>query len=139
MANSILEGFALARAVLASDIPGNRALVEDDVTGLIFSDGRSLEAAALRLATDGALRTRLGAAGRALVERRYPPSREVDVGIATGGRAGAPLAGNAWHVTPAGSAQTGDEVPTSATIATTTLPNSLRAMTPSSNVLKTGA
>ena len=78
MANSILEAFAQARAVLASDIPGNRALVEDEVTGLIFSDGGSLETAALRLAADGALRARLGAAGRALVERHYPPSREVD-------------------------------------------------------------
>jgi glycosyltransferase involved in cell wall biosynthesis len=78
MANSILEAFAQARAVLASDIAGNRALVQDDVTGLIFSDDRSLETAALRLGTDGALRARLGAAGRALVERRYPPSREVD-------------------------------------------------------------
>ncbi|MEX2146224.1 MAG: glycosyltransferase [Candidatus Rokuibacteriota bacterium] len=78
MANSILEAFVQGRAVLASDIPGNRALVEDDVTGLLFSDGRGLEAAALRLATDAALRARLGAAGRALVERRYPPSREAD-------------------------------------------------------------
>ena len=78
MANSILEAFTQARAVLASDIPGNRALVQDDVTGLIFSDDHSLETAALRLGTDGALRARLGAAGRALVERRYPQSREVD-------------------------------------------------------------
>jgi len=78
MANSILEAFVQARAVLASDIPGNRALVENDVTGLVFADGRSLEAAAFRLAADGTLRARLGAAGRALVERRYPPSREVD-------------------------------------------------------------
>ena len=78
MANSILEAFAQARAVVASDIAGNRALVEDDTTGLIFTDGRSFEAAALRLATDGALRARLGAAGRDLVERCYPPSRELD-------------------------------------------------------------
>jgi glycosyltransferase involved in cell wall biosynthesis len=78
MANSILEAFAQGRAVVASDIPGNRALVQDDVTGLLFSDGDSLEAAALRLATDRALRVRLGVAGRALVEREYPPSRELD-------------------------------------------------------------
>ena len=78
MANSILEAFGQARAVLASDIPGNRALVEDDVTGLLFADSRGLETAALRLADDGALRARLGAGGRALVERRYPPSREAD-------------------------------------------------------------
>jgi glycosyltransferase involved in cell wall biosynthesis len=78
MANSILEAFVQSRAVLASDIPGNRALVKDDVTGLLFGDGRTLEAAALRLASDAALRARLGAAGRALVEQRYPPAGEVD-------------------------------------------------------------
>jgi glycosyltransferase involved in cell wall biosynthesis len=78
MANSILEAFAQARAVLASDIAGNRALVQDDVTGLIFSGGRSLETAAVRLADDAPLRRRLGAAGRALLEARYPPSAELD-------------------------------------------------------------
>jgi glycosyltransferase involved in cell wall biosynthesis len=79
MANSILEAFAQARAVLASDIAGNRALVQHDVTGLIFSDDpASLETAALRLAADPGLRARLGAAGRALIEARYPPSAELD-------------------------------------------------------------
>jgi glycosyltransferase involved in cell wall biosynthesis len=78
MANSILEAFAQGRAVLASDIPGNRTLVQDDVTGLIFSDTDGLETAALRLTADAALRARLGAAGRALVDARYPPSTEID-------------------------------------------------------------
>jgi L-malate glycosyltransferase len=78
MANSILEAFEQSRAVLASDIAGNRALVQDDVTGLMFSDGRTLEQAALRLADDAPLRERLGAAGRALLDARYPPSAELD-------------------------------------------------------------
>jgi L-malate glycosyltransferase len=78
MANSILEAFVQARAVLASDIPGNRALVDDGVTGLIFADERGLRAAAGRLAADARLRARLGEAGRALVEQRYPPSREIE-------------------------------------------------------------
>ncbi|MBI1847501.1 MAG: glycosyltransferase family 4 protein [Candidatus Rokubacteria bacterium] len=78
MANSVLEALAMGRAVLASDIDGNRSLIEHGVTGLLFSDPASLEAGAARLATDPALRARLGAAGRALVQRRYPPSREID-------------------------------------------------------------
>lgn len=78
MANSVLEAMSAGRAVLASDIPGNRALVEHDVTGLLFADDATLLAGAERLARDPALRTRLGAAGRALVEHRYPPSREID-------------------------------------------------------------
>jgi L-malate glycosyltransferase len=78
MPNSVLEALALGRAVLASDIPGNRALVEHGVTGLLFADAPALAASAARLAGDPGLRARLGAAGRALVEARYPPARELD-------------------------------------------------------------
>jgi hypothetical protein len=63
--------------VLVSDVPGNRALVEDGVTGLTFSDDRELAAGAQRLAQDGAAPPP-GQAGRALVEREYPVSRELD-------------------------------------------------------------
>jgi glycosyltransferase involved in cell wall biosynthesis len=78
MANSVLEALALGRAVLASDIEGNRALIEHEVTGLLFRDEAELAAGAERLITDAPLRQQLGAAGRALVERLYPPSREID-------------------------------------------------------------
>jgi len=78
MANSVLEALALGRAVLAADIPGNRALVEHDATGLLFGTDAELESAALRLARDGALRARLGGAGRARVAACYPPEREID-------------------------------------------------------------
>ncbi|OGL23197.1 MAG: hypothetical protein A3G44_04950 [Candidatus Rokubacteria bacterium RIFCSPLOWO2_12_FULL_73_47] len=78
MANSILEALSLGRAVLASDIEGNRSLVEDGVTGLLFRDAAELEAQAERLAGDPALRGRLGAAGQALVTARFPGAREID-------------------------------------------------------------
>jgi glycosyltransferase involved in cell wall biosynthesis len=78
MANSILEAFAMGRAVLASDTEGNRSLVDDGVTGLLFRDAAELLAQAERLAADPALRARLGAAGRRLIERRYPPEREIE-------------------------------------------------------------
>jgi glycosyltransferase involved in cell wall biosynthesis len=78
MPTSLLEALALARAVLAADIPGNRAVVEDGVTGLLFTDVRSLATQATRLARDATLRARLGAAGRAMVEAKYPPARELD-------------------------------------------------------------
>jgi L-malate glycosyltransferase len=90
MANSVLEALALGRAVLASDIEGNRTLIQHDVTGLLFREAAGLAAGAERLVDDPALRARLGGAGRALVERRYPPSREIDgyvaiyVSLATG-------------------------------------------------------
>lgn len=78
MANSVLEALAMGRAVLASDIEGNRSLVEDGATGLLFRDQREFETKAERLIQDPSLRARLGAAGRALVTRSYPPQREID-------------------------------------------------------------
>jgi glycosyltransferase involved in cell wall biosynthesis len=78
MANSVLEAMALGRAVLVSDIPGNRALVEHGQTGLRFRDEAELVDAARALARDDALRARLGEAARARVERDFPPSRETD-------------------------------------------------------------
>jgi glycosyltransferase involved in cell wall biosynthesis len=78
MANAVLEGLALGRAVLASAIDGNRSLIEHDVTGLLFTDEEDLAMQAERLVTDPALRARLGAAGRARVEHDYPPHREID-------------------------------------------------------------
>jgi glycosyltransferase involved in cell wall biosynthesis len=78
MANSILEAQALGRAVLAADIPGNRTLVEHEVTGLLFDTDAALEAGARRLARDATLRQRLGAAARARVVERYAPAREIE-------------------------------------------------------------
>jgi glycosyltransferase involved in cell wall biosynthesis len=78
MANSVLEALAAGRAVLASDIPGNRSLIDDRVTGLLFMDEAAFEARAAELAADPTLRARLGAAGRERVTTIYPPEREID-------------------------------------------------------------
>jgi glycosyltransferase involved in cell wall biosynthesis len=78
MANSVLEALALGRAVLASDIEGNRSLIEDGVTGFRFADEAAFEHRAEVLASEPALRARLGAAGRELVQRRYPAAAEID-------------------------------------------------------------
>jgi glycosyltransferase involved in cell wall biosynthesis len=78
MANSVLEALALGRAVLASDIEGNRSVIEDGVTGLLFRDDAEFADKAGRLIGDPDLRHRLGAAGLALVSERFPVSRELD-------------------------------------------------------------
>jgi glycosyltransferase involved in cell wall biosynthesis len=78
MANAVLEAQALGRAVLARDIAGNRALVQEGITGLLFGDAAGLAAQALRLVDDPPLRARLGAAGRARVERCFAPAREIE-------------------------------------------------------------
>jgi len=78
MANSVLEALALGRAVLASNIEGNRSLIEDGMTGLLFDTPEELGAKAERLLADGDLRLRLGAAGREVVAARFGPARELD-------------------------------------------------------------
>ena len=76
MANAVLEALACGRAALVSDIPGNRSLVTDDVTGLLFASEAELAEKAARLADDPALRERLGRAGQALVAARFTPAVE---------------------------------------------------------------
>jgi L-malate glycosyltransferase len=78
MANSVIEALALGRAVLAADIAGNRSLIEDGVTGLLFASEGELAEKAERLAADPALRRRLGETGRRLVKARLTPARETD-------------------------------------------------------------
>lgn len=78
MANSVLEALALGRAVLASDIPGNRSLVEDGVSGLLFGDPEELLVKARRLLGDPDLRLRLGRAGRERVTARFGTDRELE-------------------------------------------------------------
>ena len=77
---SLLEGAAMARPLIASDVPGNRQLVEHGVNGLLCAarDSGSLADAMLRfgsIAPDH--RVQMGLAGRALVEREYGVERVI--------------------------------------------------------------
>jgi glycosyltransferase involved in cell wall biosynthesis len=76
----LLEAMACGLPVVASDCPGNRSLVEEGRTGLLFDPRRPEELAAClkRILDDEALARRLGDAGRALVEARYDLRRLVE-------------------------------------------------------------
>ncbi len=78
MANSVLEAFVCGRPVLASDIEGNRSLVEDGVTGFLFKGPEEFEAKAIQLLEDPGLRRRLGLMGQTRVRTLYPAEREVE-------------------------------------------------------------
>ncbi len=82
MANSVLEAMARGRAVLASDIEGNRSVIEAEVDGLLFRDAADFERQAERLIRDPDLRARLGAAARAKVTRAFPAERELEAHLA---------------------------------------------------------
>jgi glycosyltransferase involved in cell wall biosynthesis len=63
MPNALVEAMHFGRAILASDVPGNRSLVEPAVNGLLFAGDDDLRAKARDLAGNPALRATLGAAG----------------------------------------------------------------------------
>jgi glycosyltransferase involved in cell wall biosynthesis len=71
--NVLLEAMAAGRAVVASRVAGIPDVVRDGVNGLLVPPGdvAALRAALQRLADDGALRARLGAAARATMVARH--------------------------------------------------------------------
>ncbi len=76
MANSLLEALAFGKPVLAAAIEGNRSLVSDGKTGLLYRDEAEFLAKARRLLADAPLRQRLGENGQRLVRAEYTPERE---------------------------------------------------------------
>jgi glycosyltransferase involved in cell wall biosynthesis len=68
-----LEAAASGRPIVATDVPGCREVVRHDVNGLLVPvrDAQGLAAALERLIRDGALRARLGRAGRERAEREF--------------------------------------------------------------------
>lgn len=76
---SLLEAMACECPVVATDVPGIRDLVTHQVEGLLVaSTADAIAAACARLLDDSALGSRLGSAGRRLVDGRYAVDRMVD-------------------------------------------------------------
>lgn len=78
MPNSLMEAMALARPVLAVDIPGNRSLVHDNETGWLYSDESEFMALVTRLMGDAALRTEVGRRAREYVQSVFSPRLEAE-------------------------------------------------------------
>ncbi len=72
---AVAEAMALGVPVVASRMGGIPELVAHEASGLLFAAGRDDELAAhlARLAADPALVRRMGAAGRAIIERDHDP------------------------------------------------------------------
>lgn len=69
----LLEACAMEKAVVTTDVPGCREVIEHEKNGLLVParDARSLASAIARLAGDPALRERMGKAGRRKVEAEF--------------------------------------------------------------------
>ena len=74
---ALIEAAACGRALVASDVPGCREIVEHGVNGLLVPprDAASLADALRRLLEDTALRRRMGAAGRELAVQEFSLER----------------------------------------------------------------
>ncbi|MGC8476993.1 MAG: glycosyltransferase family 4 protein [Acetobacteraceae bacterium] len=77
---SVIEAMLCGLPVVASDIPGPREQVVSGETGLLVPahDAPALAAALARLAADGALRARMGAAGRARAVALFDERKVID-------------------------------------------------------------
>lgn len=90
---TLLEGAAMARPLIATDVPGCRSVVEDGVTGLLCAprDAASLHAAMARMADmSAAARAAMGQAGRAKMEDEYDVAHVIAAYRVALGEIGAP-------------------------------------------------
>jgi glycosyltransferase involved in cell wall biosynthesis len=73
MSNALLEAQSWGLPCVASDIPGNRAVVENGINGLVVSagDAQALAEAILRLLADARLRSELGRNARQQAITRF--------------------------------------------------------------------
>ena len=73
LSNSLMEYMATGRALIASDVGGNRELISSDDLGFIYpaDDEVAFDRCVLRLLDDDGLRDRIGQAARAEASRRF--------------------------------------------------------------------
>lgn len=86
MSRALLEGAAMGKPLIASDVAGCRELAEEGVTGAVFEvrDARSLADAMLRIARLSPVELRkLGAGARAKVEREFGEDKVVQAYLDT--------------------------------------------------------
>ena len=77
MANSILEAMSRGRAVLVSDIEGNRTVVRDEIDGLLFGSEVGFSEKAEQLIRDPDLRRKLGRKAKEKIEREFSRDGEI--------------------------------------------------------------
>jgi len=73
MSNSLLESMACGLPSIVSDIPANRALVDDNKSGLLFDphDADNLTECLRKMISDPEARARMGDEARKIAENRY--------------------------------------------------------------------
>lgn len=75
---SLIEAASVGVPVVSLDVGGVREIVEDGVTGIVVRDETRLATAVSRLASDAALRQRMGDQARALINGRCSMTRYLE-------------------------------------------------------------
>ena len=75
LSNTLLEAMALGKPVVATDIPANRAVIENGVTGFLCKDERQMADTVKQLLEDSALRARTGRAARKFIEDKHDAAK----------------------------------------------------------------
>lgn len=78
ISNVLVEAMTAGRPILAAAIPGNRDLIENGVTGILYQSEEDFRAQARRLQKDAGRREALGDAARAHALETFSTEREVD-------------------------------------------------------------
>ena len=82
ISNALIEAMVAGRPILASDVPGNRDLIESGKTGILYHSAEDFQVQAKRLEEEDSLRRDLGAAARAHALKTFSTEREVDALLA---------------------------------------------------------
>lgn len=75
LSNTLLEAMALGKPVVATDIPANRAVIKDGVTGFLCRDERQMADMVKKLLADPALRANTGRAARNYIEANHDAAK----------------------------------------------------------------
>jgi glycosyltransferase involved in cell wall biosynthesis len=76
MSNSLMEAMALGKPVLASDIPGNRSLVQNGDNGWLYDSEADLRKKITQIRGNASLRQTTGERAREYMQKKFSPWEE---------------------------------------------------------------
>lgn len=78
LSHALLEAMSIGKPVLASDVPGNRDLIQDGDNGFLYDSGAELTEKAVLLVTDADVREKLSQGSLRTIAEHYSLERERD-------------------------------------------------------------
>ncbi len=82
LSHALLEAMSIGKPVLASNVPGNRDLIQDGENGFLYAEEQELVQKATQLVTDAAVRDKLSKGSLATIAERFSLALERDTFLA---------------------------------------------------------